>query len=414
MSANMGTSTLPVDTPGAAPAWLRGVLLTAIYIFLASEFFSIAVNSLSLGLIGVAWLAIMLVRREWQVVTTPLDYLFLAYALAEILSTVFSTNPQQSFLFSKRVLLISIVYLFASVTTTDALAKRFVAVFLGAGVVVASIGVLKLIAGDPAGNTRLGIFQFYMTTSELMMMVALLILPFVFHPDAPVKIRIAALLACVPVLISLYATVTRGAYLAAVAGTVFIALMRNKKLLMPLAAIVLLMFFFAPPYVEQRLGSIVDIHHPENASRLMLWQAGTKIFLDHPIVGVGDIDLHELFVQYIEPGPAIVWGHLHNVLLHILVTLGAVGFVVFVWMFVKIFVTEWRMYREAKSDWFSGSFTLGALAVFVGFQVMGLTEWSFGDQEVVILLWTTLGLTIGLGRLNEQKRIHRQLAGKES
>jgi hypothetical protein len=68
-------------------------------------------------------------------------------------------------------------------------------------------------------------------------------------------------------------------------------------------------------------------------------------------------------------------------------------------MFVRVFVVEWRIYKKVREDWLAGSFVLGALAVFVGFQINGLTEWSFGDQEVVLLFWTTLGLTLALERL---------------
>ena len=39
-----------------------------------------------------------------------------------------------------------------------------------------------------------------------------------------------------------------------------------------------------------------------------------------------------------------------------------------------------------------------ALAVFVGVQVHGLTEWSFGDQEVAVLPWTSLGLAMAVAR----------------
>ncbi|MEK9137519.1 MAG: O-antigen ligase family protein, partial [Bacteroidota bacterium] len=208
----------------------------------------------------------------------------------------------------------------------------------------------------------------------------------------------------IPILISLYATVTRGAYLATAAGLLFIAFVRNKRLLMPFMVLVVLLIVFAPPYVQERLRSIIDLNHPENASRLVLWTAGLKIFADHPVFGVGDIDLHELFVQHSTPGEVITWGHLHNVLLQILVTLGAVGFIAVVAMFVRIVVTEWKIYRSVKDDWLAGSFTLGALAVFVGFQVSGLTEWSFGDQEVVLALWTTLGLTLALGNLSESRK----------
>jgi O-antigen ligase len=231
-------------------------------------------------------------------------------------------------------------------------------------------------------------------------MTALLLIPFVIHSGTPKKVRLAALAGLVPVLICLYATVTRGAYLAAAAGILFIAIVRQKRLILPLLAVIILLVVFAPPYVESRLHSIVDLQHPENASRILLWGTGLRIFADHPIIGVGDIDLYELFVQYAPPGSVITWGHLHNVLLQILVNLGVVGFVVVVSLFVKIVMTEWEIFRRVRTEWFAGSVSLGALAVFVGFQVNGLTEWSFGDQEVVILLWVSLGLALAVGRLS--------------
>ena len=82
-------------------------------------------------------------------------------------------------------------------------------------------------------------------------------------------------------------------------------------------------------------------------------------------------------------------------------TLGVVGFVAVVAMFFRMFIVQWRIFKNVKDDWLAGSFALGSLAVFVGFQVNGLTEWSFGDQEVVLCLWTALGITLALGRMTE-------------
>jgi len=66
---------------------------------------------------------------------------------------------------------------------------------------------------------------------------------------------------------------------------------RNWKVLILLALLVGAIALFAPPYVTGRLQSIVDVHHPENEARLLLWSTGLKIFADHPVTGVGDIDL---------------------------------------------------------------------------------------------------------------------------
>ncbi len=372
----------------------------AAYVFLASTYFSIAVNSLALGLMAISWIAIMIVQRRWGVVATPLDFYFLAYCIAEAIATVFSEHRAEAVFVARRVLLIGIVYFFASRLDSVTAAKRAVAVLLGSAGIVALLGVLKLVTGGPGENTRLEIFQFYMTTAELMMIALLLVLPFVVHRATPPKVRAAAALVLLPVAVSLYATVTRGAYLAAAAGIIFIALARNRKLLIPFIILVAALLLFAPPYVAGRLQSIIDMHHPENASRLILWETGLRIFAAHPVVGVGDIDLGELLRQYAAPGYTGEWGHLHNIALHVLVTLGIVGFAAVAAMFVRIFITEWRVYRTVRDDWFAGSVALGALAVFVGFQVNGLTEWSFGDQEVVVLLWVSLGFTLAAGRLH--------------
>jgi putative inorganic carbon (HCO3(-)) transporter len=378
--------------------FLTAALLVVTYIFLASCYFSIAVNSISMGLMAILWLSIMAVERRWSVARTPLDVYFLAFVLVQALSTVFSVDPHQSLVFSKRILLIALVYFFASVATNEQISKRLVAVFLGSAAIVATIGVGKLIFGSPEETVRLGIFQFYMTTSGVMTMAALFVFPFTIHPGTPLKIRVAAIIGIIPILISLWATVTRGAYIAAVAGLLFIIIVRDRRMLIPLVLIVLATVFFAPPYIESRIKSIVDLQHPENVSRLQMWDAGIKIFKDHPIVGVGDIDLGELMDHYAVPEMPRHWGHLHNVPLQVLVNYGIIGFLVIMAMFVKIVVTEWRIYRRTHADWFKGSFALGALAAFLGLLVSGLTEWTFGDQEVVTLIWTSLGLTLGLMR----------------
>ena len=374
-------------------------MLGGMFLFLASSYFSIAVNSLSLGLMAVSWCAIMVWERRSIVERTVLDYVFLAYVLAELVATAFSVNPAQSIFFSRRLLLIGIVYFFTTWVKTEGLAKAVIGTLLGTATLVALFGVAKLLLVPPEQTTRLGIFQFYMTTAELMMIATLLLLPFAIHAGTPRAVRIASLLALIPVLVSLYATVTRGAYIAAAAGALFIALVRNRRLVIPLLVVVVLLIVFAPPYVENRLRGIVDINHPENASRLMLWSIGLRIFADHPVVGVGDIDLGDLFRAYADPGSAILWGHLHNVPLQFLVTLGFLGFVVVVVMFGKIFVAQWKVYRTHRDDWFASSVALGSLALFVGMQVTGLVEWSFGDQEVATVFWAMLGLTLATGQI---------------
>lgn len=386
-------------------------MMAGMTLFLASCYFSIAVNSLALGVMAIGWAASMVVHRRWLAPATPLDFFFLAYVAAEMLSTLFSINQSQALFFSRRLLLIGIVYFLAGTLSDDRLLGRAVAILLGAAVTVALVGMVKLLVAHPEDTVRLGIFQFYMTTSGVMMIASLLLLAFAVGTGVPQRVRLFAVAGLAPVLIALYATVTRGAYLAFAVGALVIALIRNRKIVIPLLAVLILLVVFAPPYVESRIKSMMDLSHPENASRLMLWGVGLKIFGDHRVTGVGDIDLGELFVQYGATGPER-WGHLHNIALQILITLGAIGFVAVAALFVRIAWVEWKVYRAVRGNWLHESVALGALAVFAGFQVHGLTEWTLGDQEVAILFWSTVGFSLAAGRIAASVRSDKAVTGR--
>jgi O-antigen ligase len=316
-----------------------------------------------------------------------------------MVSTIFSQNPGQSLELSKRLLLIGIVYFFASNFRNDRTLRVLMATAVGAPTAMSLIGVGKLLLAPADETMRLGVFTFYMTTSELLMIGLLLAAPFVVHANTPPRVRLMAGAALVPLAIALYATVTRGAYLAAAAGLLCVTLARNRYLVIPLLLLIIALFVFGPPYVQNRLVSIVDLSHPENQTRLLLWTGALNIFKHFPLFGVGDIDLHEVLARYGEVANPEQLGHLHNNALQILVTLGGVGFVVVLAMFVRVAIVEWRIFRTVRDDWFRGSVALGALAVFVGVQVMGLTEWSFGDQEVATHLWWTVGMALAVGSL---------------
>jgi O-antigen ligase len=398
--------TEPTDKPFIHRFWdptdpLSSAMLVVALIFIASCFFSIAVNSISMGLLAILWAVSMIKRRQWDVVGTPMDWFFFAYCCAEVVSTILSQNPGQSFHLSKRLLLIGIVYFFCAQVSTERAAKTVMATAIGAVTVMSLIGIGKLLFAPAEETVRLGVFTFYMTTSERLMIGLLMVAPFVVHAATPLRVRLIALAALVPIAIALYATVTKGAYLAAAAGLLCIAVMRSRYLVIGLVVLGIALFFLGSEFVQSRIVGIFDIHHPENQTRLYLWAGAFNIFKHFPLFGVGDIDLHEAIAQYGETQNPEQLGHMHNNALQFLVTLGSIGLIVVTAMFVKIAIAEWRVVRATYDDWFRGSVALGALAVFVGIQVMGLSEWSFGDQEVATLLWWTVGMAMAVGRLSE-------------
>jgi O-antigen ligase len=129
-----------------------------------------------------------------------------------------------------------------------------------------------------------------------------------------------------------------------------------------------------------------------------MWTTGLQMWKDKPLLGFGDIDLYKSYSQYRTPGIEEPAGHLHNNYIHLLVTLGAVGLLVVMSLFALIIGIEYAIFRKFRNDPAIRNIALGGLAVFIGFLVNGLFEWNFGDHEIMVFIWFSVGLVLASER----------------
>ncbi len=371
-------------------------------IFLLSSPFSIAVMNISYGIAAALWIGRMIGRRQNEFPATPLDWFFVAYICAEGLSTLFAYDRQQSLLYMyRRVTLIPIVYvIFANINT-----RRTLAVLSGS-LVFAMVAVSLWSLRDifihfqeyVLFTRRLREFQMYMTAGGMMMIAMLLLLPLVIHARTPKLLRWGALAAMIPVATNLLFTFTRSSWLGFLAGAVVVGAFRSKKIFIPIVLLIAGVVVTASPEMQDRISSIFNPYHPNNISRLRMWETGLKIFADNPILGVGDIGIEKVWPDY-APADWEPEGHLHNNLIMWLATLGILGFTALVALFVKIWFTMVKVEREMHNDWLGGSIALSGLAIMAGFHVNGLFEWNFGDAEIIMVVWAVLGLALAAGKV---------------
>jgi len=154
---------------------------------------------------------------------------------------------------------------------------------------------------------------------------------------------------------------------------------------------------------RSRLLSIFDPYIPSNFNRIALWRAGFEIFKDYPLFGVGDIDLAEYYKQYKRPYDKEIQGHMHNNFIHFLVTLGLFGLLALLFLFTKMIIIDFKIYKKVKDQPFLSSLALGTLASFCGILAAGLTELNFWDHEIQTLVWFTFGLNIALFLLSKKE-----------
>ncbi len=159
---------------------------------------------------------------------------------------------------------------------------------------------------------------------------------------------------------------------------------------------------------RSRLLSIFDFYNESNINRIELWIAGLKMFRDHPVFGVGDIDLAKLYKKYKHNYDKEIQGHMHNNFIHELVILGLFGFLAFCYMIFKMIIIDIKIYKKVLNQPFISSYSLGVLGCISAFLVSGLTEYNFGDQEIITLVWFTFGINLALYYLFTQRKQKRE------
>jgi len=375
----------------------------AIYYFTVvaalSVCFSVAVSSITMGAAIILAAARLIISKGKAFKRTPFDIILLAYLAAEALATIFSVEPSSSLFNMKRFFLFSLLYL--GLITADSRKKLLAAIaaVTGTAAIVSLMEFFSL--STSAGHfLRVSLFQYFMTEGGIKMIALLLALPFVIHKETPVKWRIYFLLSGLILLLGLVLTQTRSSWLGFLTGSAAMAVAVNRKMILALLALILVFLIFAPSDFRERADSIFDPTHISNITRLHMITTGWKMFLDRPLTGYGDIDLRKIYVTYTTPLLDSEGGHLHNNIMMLLATLGIIGFVPVMILFVKIFTAELSAFKANAADWLTGSTALGCFSAYLGFQVNGLFEWNFGDHEIAVLIWFTVGLsmaTLALG-----------------
>ncbi|HEY9188528.1 MAG TPA: O-antigen ligase family protein [Ignavibacteria bacterium] len=381
--------------------FIRKSLIFFLSIEVISLSFSIAVSSISFGISFFLWILLIYYIRKWE--KTPLDYLFILFIISEIISAIFSEDPSRAITNTKRVFIFSVFYMVFWAFKNYNEIKQFFKIFI---LFITVLSLFEIIEKFIFHIDRIGIFQHYMTTGGIKMIISLYMLPMIFNKNLNKNERIILILSFIIIFFTLVLTMTRSSWLGFLAGVIFFILFYNKKYVLYFLIILVLFGIFAPTKIKERALSSFDPNHPSNRTRIHMITTGFEIFKDYPIFGIGDIDVKNIYLRYTIPYEKAEGGHLHNNFMQILVCLGLFGLIIFVLIFVFLFIYLFKNYKYVEKNEELKLLSIIPIIVFVAFHVNGLFEWNFGDQEIAILFWFTMGLSqIGKNLLNFNKNM---------
>jgi O-antigen ligase len=142
--------------------------------------------------------------------------------------------------------------------------------------------------------------------------------------------------------------------------------------------------------------SIVDPSDPTSSERVHMWRSGLAMARDHPLTGVGPRQVGKIYPRY--AAPEVTHKHrraLHSTPIQLLVERGVVGLAAWAAIFAAFFAHAWPLARRLAADADPRhAIVTGAIAAVTGFLVAGLTEYNFGDSEVLMLVMLVMSLPL--------------------
>lgn len=202
-------------------------------------------------------------------------------------------------------------------------------------------------------------------------------------------------LASVPILLALFLTHSRGAWLLGVpVALLFMGLMGGRRaLLAAVGAVVGGVLALVPLTRVERITSLFDLAGGTTYRRLKLWEATLAMIRDHPLFGVGLDNFLYQYPRYMLPE---AWqepdlSHPHNLVLDWWTRLGLLGVGALIWLQVAFFTVGLRLYRSLGEGEVR-ALVLGLMASMVDFLGHGLIDNSYFLVDLAFIFCLTLGI----------------------
>jgi putative inorganic carbon (HCO3(-)) transporter len=236
--------------------------------------------------------------------------------------------------------------------------------------------------------------------------------------------RLLALLACIPLVVVLYLTQSRGAWIAIAVATLFIVAASlaphvSRRTLLLLGGVVLLVLLVGVVVFHNRLIYLFIESHTNGqvntvTKRLYLWETALRMIQARPWFGFGMDNwlcyyslnnicnahqFHYWIVSY-PPNTGIDTGlreeptlsHPHNILLQIWVSMGIFGLLAFI-AIVALFARHvLRLLARLRTDVVEGNaqlrwMTIGVGGAMLAALVQGMGDSSFLEQDLAFCFW---------------------------
>ena len=392
------------------------IILIFLTLQLITVSFTIAGASISFGFWGGVWVLQMIFLKTYKEfgefgkeIKYVIIFLF-SYCIIEIISRIFSVMPYEFYDGLKRM---PLILLFFITILKIPVRKTLYKVLLFIVSAFSIVSIIELImfgielseiirTGNFLGN-RLGYFSYPITTAEMKLLVFVAIFPvFAIKDKEFKKIKLTAALLLFPILLSMVLTMSRNVYISLVVAVILYAIFLDRKSLIYITIILIIIWFILPVPYKARIYSIFQPADDVNIGRLVMWKTGWTMFLDHPVLGIGDCNFIEVYQKYKPLEYHGEGSHMHNNFLQILVTTGIIGTIAFWGFMSSLFIVFVKLFKKFKTVEYK-MLTFGSILVLISLNIAGIFEWNYGDWEVACVFWFLCGIPFLLNKFEKSE-----------
>lgn len=401
------------DLRESGQAWGGRLMWLGLAAFAAASPISIAATNMAwvVALVGFLLCALQReARAESLVRRTELDAPLLCFAAASLVSVFLSLDIWASVVEFRSLGLMVIFFLFAWQVRTGARRRVLFRILFAFSCLSALYGWVQFLTDwDLLGHYRpesgkvCGTFGLHLTYGEYLSMVICTATGVLLQREGTRLARWMGVLLLGLLATAMILSGSKGALLGLLVGLGVVFSLHGRRVL-GLYVLTGILSLLALDLLtsHQLLGNLAALFRAEagerfgpaasNAHRLCMWWTGLWISLEHFVSGVGLHALERIYPAFrhplaIEPNQ---W-HLHNNFVHLGVTRGMLGLAAFLFLFLVVFRLGLRL-RTQRGPGFDRGLVAGVLGAASAFLVAGLTEYNWGDSEVLMLLYMLLGL----------------------
>lgn len=203
-------------------------------------------------------------------------------------------------------------------------------------------------------------------------------------------LQISCIFAWLVAVAGLFLSLSRGSWLGLVAAAgVYVLVTANKKMFLGFIAALIILVGVVSAVPNLRYRAILPFYGEKSSvARISLWQTGADMLLTNPLFGKGINGFDDNWTEFNRDQGLDHYNFPHNIFLNFWIDLGLLGLIGFA---IVLFSSAWQGIRSRQNP-----LAVGLLLFIVALVVHGLIDIPYLKNDLALVFWMVLGLSIAI------------------